>query len=46
MKKCLRLSKEVGAKVEKIYTLTNSVENKGYIEIMQYNLEKIYESLK
>lgn len=40
------LAKEVGAKVEKIYTLTNSVENKGYIEIMQYNLEKIYESLK
>lgn len=40
------LAKEVGAKVEKIYTLTNSVENKGYIEVMQYNLEKIYESLK
>ncbi len=40
------LAKEVGAKAEKIYTLTNSVENKGYIEIMQYNLEKIYESLK
>lgn len=34
------LAKEVGAKVEKIYTLTNSVENKGYIEVMQYNLEK------
>ncbi|EJO5346541.1 zinc ABC transporter substrate-binding protein [Clostridium botulinum] len=40
------LAKEVGAKVEKIYTLTNSVENKGYVEIMKYNLEKIYESLK
>ncbi|KOR23880.1 metal ABC transporter substrate-binding protein [Clostridium sp. L74] len=40
------LAKEVGAKVEKIYTLTKSVDNKGYIEVMQYNLEKIYESLK
>lgn len=40
------LAKEVGAKVEKIYTVTNSVDNKGYIEIMKYNLEKIYESLK
>ncbi|WP_251859763.1 metal ABC transporter substrate-binding protein [Clostridium sp. Marseille-Q2269] len=40
------LAKEVGAKVEKIYTLTSSTGNKGYIEAVKYNLEKIYESLK
>jgi zinc transport system substrate-binding protein len=40
------LAKEVGAKVEKIYTLAKSVDNKGYVEVMKYNLEKIYESLK
>ncbi|WP_300380285.1 zinc ABC transporter substrate-binding protein, partial [Clostridium sp.] len=40
------LAKEVGAKVEKIYTLETQENNMSYIEGMKYNLETIYNSLK
>jgi zinc transport system substrate-binding protein len=40
------LANEVGAKVEKIYTVESKEDNKDYIQSMNYNLEKIYESLK
>lgn len=40
------LAKEVGAKVEKIYTIENKEDNKSYLEMMKDNLEKIYNSLK
>lgn len=40
------LAKEVGAQVEKIYSLESKEDNKNYIESMRYNLEKIYMSLK
>lgn len=40
------LAKEVGAKVEKIYTIENKEDNKTYLEMMKDNLEKIYNSLK
>ncbi|WP_127837431.1 metal ABC transporter substrate-binding protein [Clostridium prolinivorans] len=40
------LAKEVGASVEKIYTIESKEDNKNYIESMKYNLEKIYNSLK
>lgn len=40
------LAKEVGAKVEKIYTIESKEDNKDYIQSMKDNLEKIYESLK
>jgi zinc transport system substrate-binding protein len=39
------LAKEVGAKVEKIYTIESSEDNKSYIQSMKENLEKIYISL-
>nr|WP_246578244.1 metal ABC transporter substrate-binding protein [Clostridium frigoris] len=40
------LAKEVGAKVQKIYTIESNEDNKGYIESMEDNLSKIYDSLK
>jgi zinc transport system substrate-binding protein len=40
------LAKEIGAKVEKIYTIESKEENRDYIEGMRDNLEKIYASLK
>lgn len=40
------LANEVGAKVEKIYSLESKEDNKNYIESMRSNLEKIYNSLK
>ena len=40
------LAKEVGAKVEKIYTIESKEDNKDYIQSMKDNLEKIYDSLK
>lgn len=40
------LAKEVNAKVEKIYTIEINEDNKNYIESMEYNLEKVYNSLK
>ncbi|MCB2290026.1 metal ABC transporter substrate-binding protein [Clostridium sp. CS001] len=40
------LAKEVGAKVQKIYTIESNEENKDYIQSMQENLANIYNSLK
>lgn len=40
------LANEVGAKVEKIYTLESKEDNKNYIESMKNNLDIIYNSLK
>ena len=40
------LANEIGAKVEKIYTLESKEDNKDYIESMKNNLETIYTSLK
>lgn len=40
------LAKEVGAKVEKIYTIENKEDNKDYIQSMKDNLELIYNSLR
>lgn len=40
------LAKEVGAKVQKIYTIESNEENKSYIQSMQENLSNIYNSLK
>ena len=40
------LAKEVGAKVEKIYTIESKEDNKDYLQSMRDNLEKIYISLK
>lgn len=40
------LANEIGAKVEKIYTLESKEDNKNYIESMKNNLEIIYTSLK
>lgn len=40
------LANEVGAKVEKIYTIESKEDGKQYIEAMSANLDKIYESLK
>ncbi|MCD2347682.1 metal ABC transporter substrate-binding protein [Clostridium guangxiense] len=40
------LAKEVGAKVEKIYTIESREDGKDYIESMKSNLEMIYNSLK
>lgn len=40
------LAKEVGAKVEKIYTIESKEDNKDYIQSMKSNLEMIYNSLK
>ncbi|RMC96807.1 ABC transporter substrate-binding protein [Clostridium autoethanogenum] len=40
------LAKEVGAKVEKIYTIEGNEDNKNYMQSMKYNLQMIYNSLK
>ncbi|AKN31569.1 ABC transporter substrate-binding protein [Clostridium carboxidivorans P7] len=40
------LAKEVGAKVQKIYTLESKEDNKDYIQSMKSNLELIYNTLK
>jgi zinc transport system substrate-binding protein len=40
------LAKEVGAKVETIYTIESQEDNKSYIQRMSDNLIKIYNSLK
>lgn len=40
------LAKEVGAKVEKIYTIESKQDNKDYIQSMKYNLQVIYNCLK
>ena len=40
------LAREVGAKVEKIYTIESKEDGKDYIEAMKANLEMIYTSLK
>jgi zinc transport system substrate-binding protein len=40
------LAKEIGAKVEKIYTIESREDNRSYLEGMRDNLEKIYISLK
>jgi len=40
------LAKEVGAEVQKIYTIESNEENKTYIESMEENLSNIYKSLK
>ena len=40
------LAREVGAKVEKIYSLETKEDDKSYLEGMKYNLETIYNSLK
>jgi len=39
------LAKEVGAKTETIYTLESTEDGKPYLERMENNLSKIYESL-
>lgn len=40
------LAREVGAKVEKIYTIESKEDGKDYVEGMKANLEMIYNSLK
>lgn len=40
------LAKEVGAKVQKIYTIESMEENRSYIQSMEENLLNIYNSLK
>ena len=40
------LATELGAKVEKIYTIENPEDNKSYLERMKTNLMRIYENLK
>jgi ABC-type metal ion transport system, periplasmic component/surface adhesin len=40
------LAKEVGAKVEKIYTVESKEDNKDYLQSMKDNLEMIYNSIK
>ncbi|KZL91438.1 high-affinity zinc uptake system binding-protein ZnuA precursor [Clostridium magnum DSM 2767] len=40
------VAKEVGAKVEKIYTVESKEDNKDYIQSMKDNLELIYNSLR
>ncbi|MFL0197594.1 metal ABC transporter solute-binding protein, Zn/Mn family [Clostridium sp. WILCCON 0269] len=40
------LANEIGAKVEKIYTIESKEDNKNYIESMENNLKIIYNSLK
>ncbi len=39
------LAKEVGAKVETIYTIESGEDDKSYLERVESNLKKIYESL-
>ncbi|MGF7108880.1 metal ABC transporter solute-binding protein, Zn/Mn family [Treponema pedis] len=40
------LAKELGVKVEKIYTIEIAEDNMSYLERMALNLKKIYENLK
>jgi len=40
------LATEVGAKVQKLYTIESNEENKTYIQSMEDNLSNIYNSLK
>lgn len=40
------LAKEVGARVEKIYSLETQEDGMNYIDGMRYNLESIYNALK
>ena len=40
------LAAEVGAKVQKIYTIESNEDNKGYLQSMEDNLSNIYNSLK
>lgn len=40
------LAKEVGAKVQKIYTVESKEDNLDYIQSMKANLQEIYNSLK
>lgn len=40
------LAKEIGGKVETIYTIESKEDNKDYYQSMKDNLEKIYNSLK
>lgn len=40
------LANEVGAKVQKIYTLESKEENKNYLQSMRDNLENTYNSMK
>lgn len=40
------LAKEIGGKVEKIYTIESKEDGKDYVQSMRDNLEKIYNSLK
>ena len=40
------LAKEVGAKAEVIYTIESREDNKDYLDCMEINLGRIYESLK
>ncbi len=40
------LAREVGAKVETIYTIESHEDHKTYLERMQENLDKIYQSLQ
>lgn len=40
------LAKEVGAKVETVYTIEVAEDNLSYLERMEYNLKKIYNSMK
>lgn len=39
------LAREVGARVETIYTMESSEDNKSYLDRMKENLDKIYNSL-
>ena len=41
-----KLDAEVGAKVETIYTMESKEDDKSYLQRMEDNLSKIYESLK
>jgi zinc transport system substrate-binding protein len=40
------LAKEVGARVQKVYTIESREDNKDYVESMTENLENIYNSMK
>lgn len=40
------LAKEVDGRIEKIYTIESKEDGKSYIEAMDSNLDKIYDSLK
>ncbi len=40
------IAREINAKVEKLYSIETKEDEKGYIDMMRENLEKIYNSLK